>query len=60
MDEMKVKENVVYNHNSGSIVGFTNMGTANEEMMKLTTTLKKGTEKDKSSQPIATYVLCVL
>ena len=55
-----MKENVVYNHNSGAIVGFTNMGTANEEMMNLMTTLKKGTAKDENSQPIATHVLCVM
>ena len=32
MDEMRIKEDVVYNHHSGHIVGFTNIGEANEIM----------------------------
>ena len=31
MDEMRIKEDVVYNHHSGQIVGFTNIGEASQQ-----------------------------
>ncbi|XP_077869908.1 uncharacterized protein LOC144362652 [Saccoglossus kowalevskii] len=34
-DEMKVKQDLVYDKNTGELIGFTNLGDINEELMKL-------------------------
>ena len=35
LDEMKVKEGLVYNKYSGEIIGFTNLGDINDELMQI-------------------------
>ena len=35
LDEMKIKENLVYNKYSGEVIGFTNLGNINDELLCL-------------------------
>ena len=49
LDEMKIKEGLVYNKYSGEIIGFTHLGDINDELTKL--------EQDTDHPPIATHVL---
>ena len=35
LDEMKIKEGLVYNKHSGEMIGFTHLGDINNELMKL-------------------------
>ena len=35
IDEMHIKENLVYEKHSGNIIGFTNLGDVNEELLSL-------------------------
>ena len=45
LDEMKIKEGLVYDKHNGSIIGFIHLGDVNDELMKL--------ENDSSHPPIA-------
>ncbi len=35
LDEMKIKEGLVYNKHSGEMIGFTHLGDINNELVKL-------------------------
>ncbi len=35
LDEMKLKEGIVYNKTSGSVIGFTSIGDINDDLLKL-------------------------
>ena len=52
IDEMKIKEGLVYNKQCGKVVGFVDLGDINNELMQL----EKGTEHP----PIATHVLVLM
>ena len=52
LDEMKIKEGLVYNKYSGEIIGFTHLGDINDELMKL--------EQDGDHPPVATHVLALM
>ena len=52
IDEMKVKEGLVYNKISGEIVGFTNLGDVNEQLLRL--------EQGDEHPPVAKYVLVLM
>ena len=52
LDEMKIKEGLVYNKYSGEIIGFTHLGDINDELTKL--------EQDNDHPPIATHVLALM
>ena len=56
MDEMKIKEDVVYNHHSGQIVGFTNIGEANNDIMSITREMAT-TSDTLAVEAIATHVM---
>ena len=61
MDEMKIKEDVVYNHNSGQIVGFTNIGEANNEIMGITRAMATTSSSPRSAvTTIATHVMAFM
>ena len=52
IDEMKVKEGLVYNKHSGEMIGFTDLGDINNELLKL--------EHSTDHPPIATHVLTLM
>ena len=52
IDEMKIKENLVYNKVSGEIVGFVNIGDINQQLLNL--------EQDKGHPPVAKYVFVLM
>ena len=52
LDEMKIKEGLVYNKYSGEIIGFTHLGDINDELMKL--------EQEGDHPPVATHVLALM
>lgn len=35
LDEMKMKENLMYNKYTGEVIGFTNQGSINDELLSL-------------------------
>ena len=52
LDEMKIKEGLVYNKHSGEMIGFTHLGDINNELMKL--------EQGNEHPPIANHVLIIM
>ena len=52
LDEMKIKEGLVYNKYTGHIIGFTHLGDINDDLMKL--------ENDSDHPPIAKQVLALM
>ena len=52
LDEVKIKEGLVYNKNSIEIIGFTHLGDINDELTKL--------EQDGDYLPVATNVLALM
>ena len=49
---MKIKEGLVYNKHSGSIIGFTDLGDINNELMR--------PQQDGEHPPIANHVLVLM
>ncbi len=56
IDEMKVKENLVYDKNSGEIIGFTSLGGVNDDL----DTIARKCENPLKRPDIATHVLVVM
>lgn len=52
VDEMKVKEGLVYNKTTGEIVGFTSLGDINEQLQRL--------EQGGEHPPVAKYILVLM
>ena len=52
LDEMKIKEGLVYNKHSGDLIGFTHLGDINNDLMKL--------ERGDERPPIANHVLTIM
>ena len=52
INEMKIKEGLVYNKHSGEIIGFTNLGDVNDELLRI--------ENDSGQLPIAKNVLFLM
>ena len=52
LDEMKIKEGLVYNKHSGNIIGFTDLGDVNNEVMRL--------QQDTEHPPVASHVLVLM
>ena len=59
MDEMKIKEDIVYNHHSGQIVGFTNIGEANNDIVRITREMQTGSGTP-AVDAIATHVMAFM
>lgn len=53
IDEMKIKEGLVYNKYSGEMIGFTNLGDINDQLLRLE-------EGDSEHPPIATHILALM
>ena len=56
LDEMKVKENLVYDKYTGEIVGFTSLGTVNDELLQL----ERECQGDSSHPQLAKQVLVLM
>ena len=52
IDEMKVKEGLVFNKHSGAIIGYTNLGNINDQLLQI--------EKDGEQPVLAKHVLVVM
>lgn len=52
IDEMKVKEGLVYNKHTGEIVGFTSLGDVNDDLLRL--------EQEGEHPLVAKYVLALM
>ena len=55
MDEMYIKEDLVYNKNSGGLVGFTNLGQINTHLLQFQHSLEGG--KENPSRTLAKTML---
>ncbi len=51
LDEMKIKEGLVFNKYSGKIIGFTQLGTINDDLLRL---------EQEEHPPFAKYVLAIM
>lgn len=60
LDEMKVKENLVYNKYAGEVIGFTKLGSINDELLQLEQECLKGTATNQEHPTIATHLLVLL
>ena len=56
LDEMKVKEDLVYDKHSGEIIGFTNLRSINEQLLQA----EKEMEIDYVHPPIAKQILAIM
>ena len=56
LDEMKVKENLVYDKYTGGVVGFTNLGSINDELLNL----ERECQDDQTPSPVATHILVLM
>ena len=52
LDEMKIKKGLVYNKHSGKIIGFTDLGDINDDLLRL--------EQEGEHPDVAKYVLAVM
>ena len=52
LDEMKLKEGIVYNKTSGSVIGFTSIGDINDDLLKL--------EREEEHHHLAKQVLVLM
>ena len=53
LDEMKIKEDIVYDKITGNMIGFCNLGSINDDLMKCE-------HGDSSHPPVAKYVLAIM
>ena len=56
LDEMKVKEDLVYDKHSGEIIGFTNLGIINEQLLQA----EREMGIDYVHPPIAKQILAIM
>ena len=56
IDEMKIKENLIYDKFSGEIVGFTQLGEINNELLKL----ERDCKSDMDHPPLAKHLLVLM
>ena len=55
-DEMKIKENLVYDKYTGSVVGFTNLGEINDDLLAL----ERECKDDQEHPPVANHILVLM
>ena len=48
LDEMYIREGVVYSKHTGTMIGFVNLGDINNHMLALERTLQKGDEEEEA------------
>ena len=56
IDEMKVKENLVYDKFTGAVIGFVSLGSINDELLQL----ERQCRDEVTQAPIATHLLAIL
>ena len=56
LDEMKMKENLVYNKYTGEVIGFTNLGSINNELLSL----ERECNSNTKHAPIASHLLVLM
>ena len=56
LDEMKAKEDLLYDKHSGEIIGFTNLGSINEQLLQA----EREMEIDYVYPPIAKQILAIM
>ena len=56
VDEMKIKENLIYDKFSGEIIGFTQLGEINNELLKL----EQNCKSDMDHPPVAKHLLVLM
>ena len=59
MDEMHIRDELVYDKHTGSLVGFTDLGDINSHFDRLEQTVRKGNISDKTS-PLATSIMVMM
>ena len=52
IDEMKIKEGIVYNKHTGAVIGFTNLGDVNDSLLQM--------EREDEHPAVAKYVLVLM
>ena len=57
MDEMKIKENLVYDKHSAEVIGFVDLGNFNEELAELEQLCSSDLELHR---PVATHILALM
>ena len=55
-DEMKIKENLVYDKHTGGVIGFTNLGDINDELLSL----EQECQGEQEHAPIANHLLVLM
>lgn len=58
MDEMHVKEDLIYNKHSGELIGFMNLGDINNHFINLQRAAEEG--KSEKIQPLAKSLLVIM
>ena len=58
LDEMKIKESLVYDKNESKIIGFVNLGEVNDQLSKFEREASNDTEQ--SNGEIATHILTIM
>lgn len=56
-DEMKVKEDLVYNKHSGQLIGFMNIGDVNNQLLELEQTCKQSNAAPKLATHMLTFMV---
>ena len=59
-DEMKVKEGIVYNKNSGEIIGYVNLGEVTNQLLEFERKCASELSDDHYFLPIAKYISCFM
>ena len=60
VDELKIKEELVYNRHSGEIVGFVNLGNINNKLIELELQQRQVSDPESEHPPIATHMLVIM
>ena len=57
MDEMHIKEDLVYNKHTGELVGFVNLGDINSHLLKFEKSLSR---EDQQTEPLAKSMFTIM
>ena len=57
MDEMKIRSGLLFREHTGEIVGFSNLGEANENLQKLVQTLNGNTTTKNMAEEVLVFML---
>ena len=60
LDEMKIKESLVYDKNESKIVGFVNLGEVNDQLAKFEREAEASNDTEPSGGEVATHILTLM